>query len=134
MHRFIFVILLLVFTGCSHSLRMEHSNLDLKVELDKSQYEIVGNIEGEASTSWLLLFYIPIPLESSPTYGAIEYPGIFYRNVTEQNAIYNAIQYSGKDIDYIVAPHFDTKVTGFPPIYWKTTVKVSGKGIRLKEG
>ena len=134
MHRFIFVILLLVFTGCSHSLRMEHSNLDLKVELDKSQYEIVGNIEGEASTSWLLLFYIPIPLESSPTYGAIEYPGIFVRNVTERNAIYNAIQYSGKDIDYIVAPHFDTKVTGFPPFYWKTTVKVSGKGIRLKEG
>ena len=128
------ITLLLLLTGCSHRLRMEHSGLDLKIELDKSQYEIVGNVEGEASTSWFLLFYIPIALESSPTYGAIEYPGIFVRNVTEQNAIYNAIINSGEDIDYIVAPHFETLVTGFPPFYWKTTVKVSGKGIRLKEG
>ena len=124
----------LFLTGCSHHLRMEHGSLDLKVELDKSQYEIVGDVEGEASTKWLLLLYFPIPLESSPTYGAIEYPGILYRNVTERNAIYNAIKTSGKDIDYIIAPKFDTEVSGFPPIYWKTTVKVSGKGIRLKQG
>ena len=133
MKRISIFLLMLFFMGCYHQLRMEHSSLDLKVELDKSQYEIVGDVEGEASTSWFLLFYIPIPLESSSTYGSLEYPGMFYRNVTEQNAMYNAIKYSGEDIDYIIAPKFDTEIKGFPPIYWKTTVKVTGKGIRIKE-
>ena len=132
MKRILIFISILFLTGCSHSLRMEHSGLDLRVELDKSQYEIVGDIEGEASTRWLLLLYIPIALESSPTYGTIEYPGILYRNVTEQNAIYDAIANSGENIDYIIAPKFDTEISGFPPFYWKTTVKVSGKGIKLK--
>ena len=81
-----------------------------------------------------ILFYFPIPLKSSPTYGTIEYPGISYRNITEQNAIYNAIQTSGKDVDYIIAPKFYTKNSGFPPFLWKTTVKVTGKGVKLKEG
>ena len=134
MKKILILLSVLFLTGCSHNLRMEHSSLDLKVELDKSQYEIVGNVEGEASTKWLLLFYFPIPLKSSPTYGAIEYPGISYRNVTEQNAIYNAIQTSGKDVDYIIAPKFYTKNSGFPPFLWKTTVKVTGKGVKLKEG
>jgi hypothetical protein len=124
----------LLITGCSHYLRMEHSNLDMKIELDKSQYEIVGNIQGEATTSWFLLVYIPIPVETSPNYGSLEYPGIYYRGATENNAMYNAIKNSGKDVDYIIAPKFDTELSGFPPFFWKTTVKVTGKGIKLIEG
>ena len=42
--------------------------------------------------------------------------------------------YYAEDIDYIIAPKFDTKHHGFPPFVWKTTVKVTGKGIKLKEG
>ena len=128
------LLIALLIVGCSHHLRMEHGNLDIKVELDKSQYEIVSEVSGEATTRWLLFVYFPIQFEGSSTYGMIEYPGIFYRGETEQNAIYNTIKYSGKDIDYIIAPKFDTKVSGFPPFYWKKTVKVTGKGIKLKEG
>jgi hypothetical protein len=124
----------LLITGCSHNLSMEHSTLDMKIELDKSQYEIVGDIQGEATTRWFLLVYIPIPLETSPNFGSLEYPGIFYRGATEKNAMYNAIKNSGKDVDYIIAPKFDTELSGFPPFYWVTTVKVTGKGIKLIEG
>ena len=60
MKKILILLSVLFLTGCSHNLRMEHSSLDLKVELDKSQYEIVGNVEGEASTKWLLLVYFPI--------------------------------------------------------------------------
>ena len=134
MKKIIIYLSVLLLTGCSHNLRMENSNLDLKVVLDKSQYEIVGDVEGEAYTRWFLLFCIPIQLVYSPNYGAIEYPFIYYRGITEQNALYNAIKYSAEDIDYIIAPKFETEVIGFPPLYWKTIVKVTGKGIKLKEG
>ena len=133
MRIFFIITIFLLTTSCSHSLRMEHSSLNMKIELNKSQYEIVGDIQGEATTKWLLLLYFPIPLESSENYGILEYPGIYYRGITEQNALYNAIKYSGKDVDYIIAPKFETEIGGFPPIYWKTTVKVTGKGIKIKD-
>ena len=135
------LLAILFLSGCGRFLRVEHSNLELKIELDKSQYEIVGDVEGEASYVWILLLNLTNNwVGDSQTYGVIEYPGIlYYRSLAEQHAIYYAIMNRNKrtdvqDIDYIVAPKFDTVITGFPPFYWKQTVKVSGKGIRLKGG
>ena len=131
MRNIITFISVLLLTGCSHHLSMDSSSLDLTIQLDKSQYEIVGDIQGEASTSWLWL-YFPIPLKTSNNYGKIY--GVYHRSAAGQNAIYNAIESSGKDVDYIIAPKFDTRYHGFPPFLWKTTVKVTGKGVKLKEG
>ena len=111
---------------------MDSSSLDLTIQLDKSQYEIVGDIQGEASTSWLLLLTFPIPLQTSSNYGKIY--GVYNMSIAGQNAIYNAIESSDEDVDYIIAPKFDTRYHGFPPFLWKTTVKVTGKGVKLKEG
>ena len=132
MKKIILFISVLLLTGCSHHLSMASSSLDLTIELDKSQYEIVGDIQGEASTSWLFLVYFPIPLQTSNNYGKIY--GVYNMSAAGQNAIYNAIANSYEDVDYIIAPKFYTKNSGFPPFLWKTTVKVTGKGIKLKEG
>ena len=121
----------ILLTGCGQKLSMDYSSLDLKIELDKSQYEIVGNIQGTASSSWLLL-YFPISLKRTKEYGHIY--GFNSNNTTVQNAIYNAIANSYNDIDYIVAPKFYIKYSGFPPFLWKTTVTVAGKGVKLIEG
>ena len=122
---------LFLLTGCSHHLSMPSASLDLTIDLDKSQYEIVGDIQGEATTSWLWL-YFPIPLQTSSNYGKIS--GYYVGNGAGANAIYNAIESSDEDVDYIIAPKFDTQYHGFPPFLWKTTVKVTGKGIKIKEG
>ena len=122
----------ILLTGCGQKLSMDYSSLDLKIELDKSQYEIVGDIQGEASTSWLLLLIFPIPLQTSSNYGKIY--GVYNKSAAGQNAIYNAIESSDEDVDYIIAPKFDTRIHGFPPFLWNTTVKVTGKGVKLKEG
>ena len=132
MKKIIIFISVFLLTGCSHQLSMDSSSLDLIIELDKSQYEIVGDIKGKASTSWLLLLIFPIPLQTSSNYGKIY--GVYNMSIAGQNAIYNAIESSDEDVDYIIAPKFDTEIKGFPPIYWKTTVKVTGKGIKLIEG
>ena len=132
MKKMIIFISVLLLIGCSHHLSMDSSSLDLTINLDKSQYEIVGDIQGEASTSWLLLFYIPIPLQASNNYGKIY--GVYNMSAAGQNAIYNAIESSDEDVDYIIAPKFDTRIHGFPPFLWNTTVKVAGKGVKLKEG
>ena len=128
--RFLLLSLFLL-TGCSHHLSMPSTSLDLTIDLDKSQYEIVGDIQGEATTSWLWL-YFPIPLQTSSNYGKIV--GIYHASGAGQNAIYNAIDRSDEDIDFILAPKFDTEYHGFPPFLWKTTVKVTGKGVKIKEG
>ena len=125
------LLALFLLTGCSHHLSMPSASLDLTIDLDKSQYEIVGDIQGEATTSWLWL-YFAIPLKTSDNYGKIS--GFYHRSAAGQNAIYNAIKSSDEDVDYIIAPKFDTQYHGFPPFLWKTTVKVTGKGIKIKEG
>ena len=131
MKKIIIFISVFLLTGCSHHLSMDSSSLDLIIELDKSQYEIVGDINGTASTSWLWL-YFPIPLKTSSHYGKIF--GFYHRSTAAQNAIYNAIAKSYEDVDYIIAPKFYTKNSGFPPFFWKTTVTVTGKGVKIKEG
>ena len=131
MKQIIIFISVFLLTGCSHHLSMDSSSLDLIIELDKSQYEIVGDINGMASTSWLWL-YFPIPLKTSSHYGKIF--GFYHRSTAAQNAIYNAIANSYEDVDYIIAPKFYTKISGFPPFFWKTTVTVTGKGVKIKEG
>ena len=131
MKKIIIFISVLLLTGCSHHLSMPSSRLDLTIQLDKTQYEIVGDIQGEASTSWLWL-YLPIPLKTSNNFGKIY--GVYNASAAGQNAIYNAIESSDEDVDYIIAPKFDTQYSGFPPFFWKTTVKVTGKGVKLKAG
>jgi hypothetical protein len=51
--------------------------------------------------------------------------------MVESMAVYNALEKS-QGADMIIAPRYEMTVTGFPPFYWKTTVMVKGKGLKLK--
>ena len=129
------LIFFIIITGCYNQLKIERSNLDVQIQLDESQYDIIGNISGEASVTyiWLLL---PFPINFKTGYGKLEYPAGYYypfRGETEQNAIYDAIQ-SADGVDAIITPKFERRITGFPPFFWTVNVKVNGKGIIIKEG
>ncbi|MDP8267769.1 MAG: hypothetical protein P9L97_03470 [Candidatus Tenebribacter davisii] len=129
------VLLLLIpflLIGCTKNLMMERSTLQTIIQLDKSQYDIVGDISGEASISYIWILFVPMPFGVENTFGSLEYPSRYsrFRSGVEQNAIYNAVT-SVEGIDAIITPKFETETTGFPPLYWTTKVKVTGKGIRL---
>lgn len=125
------VTMLFVF-GCSSNMaRMEKSALNTTIQLDKSQYEIVGDISGKADITTILMIF---PIGVQPNYGVLNTPlnlGDFMsRGQAESQAIYNAIQSS--KVDAIIAPKYTYKTTMFLPFYIKETCEVTGKGIKLK--
>ncbi len=131
MKKMMILILAFSFIGCAKYARIEHASLNTTIQLEKSQYEIVGDITGEASVPYLLIF----ALGMKTNFGGLEYPfGIMrYRHPVEQNAIFNAIK-SHPGVDAIMTPRFETEITGLPPLFWNIKVKVTGKGIKIKEG
>lgn len=119
--------LLLLITGCTmNSARMERSAMNASVQLDKSQYEVVGDISGSAEVTQILFFVDGV----KPNYGQLMFGYPSYSSV-EAMAVYDAIENS-KGADSIIAPRFKTKSTMFFPFYSKTSVTVTGKGIKLK--
>lgn len=119
--------LLLIITGCTtNSAIMERSAMNASVQVDKSQYEIIGDISGSAEVTQVLFFVQGV----KPNYGKIMFGYPSYSSV-EAMAIYDAIENS-KGADSIIAPRFKTNSFMFFPFYSKTTVTVTGKGIKLK--
>jgi len=122
----------MLLAGCT-MMSMDRGSIQTVANLDKDQYEITGDIEGSASVT--MVFFI-FPLNWKLKYGSFYSPTFHPRwgnthGSVGSMAIYDAIEKSG-GADMIIAPRFETVITGFPPFYWKSTVKVKGKGIRIK--
>ena len=136
---------IILFYGCSSTYSsMQQSNLETSIQLDKSQYEIVGDIKGSSQVTYIWFFpYWWIPLTTESEYGSFElksgrfirrsHQGIFFIS-PDQIAMYDAIK-SVKGVDAIIVPKFSTEYSylGFPFIFRKY-VKVTGKGIKIKIG
>lgn len=124
-------VILLLSTGCMmNTARLEKSALNTNIQLDKSQYEIIGEISGKAEVTQILFFVQGV----KPNYGELSGTinlGFYSRSSAESMAIYDAIEKSGK-ADAIIAPKFKSHSYMFFPFYSKTTVEVTGKGIKLK--
>jgi len=128
--RFLGVLLL---SGCASTLQVDRGVVQTVATLDKDQYEIVGTVEGEATVSYVFFFF---PIGAKPQSGVLFNPYFVFPFGTTAGpvkgmAIYNAIE-SQPDVDMIIAPRFESTVKGFPPFYWTTTVKVKGKGVKIK--
>ena len=133
--------LLVLITGCHTVSSNFQADTNVVVHVDSDNYEIVGDIEGEATYKVLYLlpiFPIPIPLGDNGFYGVTErhYGGFrLYRNPSYEMAMYNAIRdanekYEG-GVDAIITPKFEWKLSGFPPFFWKYHTRIEGKGIRF---
>ena len=124
------LICTMLLAGCT-VMRMDRGSIRTVANLDKDQYELTGEIEGSASVTTIFFF---IPLDWKMKYGSFYNPAFLPWSNTQgfagSMAIYDAIEKSG-GADMIIAPRFETVITGFPPFYWKTTVTVKGKGIRI---
>lgn len=96
------------------------------VQLDQSQYEVIGDISGSVEVTDILF----IPIGAKPKYGSLMFGYTSFDRV-EAMAIYDAIENS-KGADSIIAPRFKTKTFMVFPFYSKTSVSVTGKGIKLK--
>jgi len=129
-------IVILVLAGCfllsgCTFMQMDRGTIQTVANLDKDQYEITGDIEGNASVTTVLLIF---QIGMKETYGSFHNPNKPWGNshgAVQSMAIYDAIENSD-GADMIIAPRFEMRVTGFPPFYWKTSVKVKGKGIKIK--
>lgn len=121
----------LLFTGCSmNTAKMEKSALNTTIQLDKSQYEIIGDVTGKAEITQILFFVMGVKPNYGELSGTIRF-GFQSYNTAEAMAIYDAIDNS-QGADAIIAPKFKTQTTMFFPFYSKQTVEVTGKAIKLK--
>ncbi|MFC1481302.1 hypothetical protein ACFL6E_03540 [Candidatus Neomarinimicrobiota bacterium] len=133
------ITILFLFTGCGTIKSHYQADATLHINVESSQYDIVGDIEGEAEMEVINpILIIPIVIGNTMKFGSIEYAGtkFKYRTTTTNMAIFNAIEaaeakYPG-GVDAIITPKATITTSGFPPFYTKTNVTVKGKGIRFK--
>jgi len=132
--------LLVLITGCHTVSSNFQADTNVVVHVDSDNYEIVGDIKGEATYRALYLFPIlPIfvPIGDNTLYGVVEGDGPrrLYKDASYDMAMYNAIRdanekYEG-GVDAIITPKYQWKLSGFPPFFWKFHTKIEGKGIRF---
>mgnify|MGYP001460655358 CR=1 FL=1 len=140
----IFLLISILFlSSCSTTKNtIFESDTNVIVQIDSSQYDIIGNVKGESTIRNLLLLfdfgYNPFNYKYAVAQGrGWEYlPGILGKGYAYDMALYNAIEeadqiYPG-GIDAIITPRYTKKVSGFFPFYKKTHIVVEGKGIRFK--
>lgn len=137
MKKLIFVSLIaLFFTGCTTLINnVPKARMSVDINLDKTQYEIVSNISGEATVQRFLIFPIGVEQKAGYLYGDSYYSGRpllwgCLAQVAKQMAVFNAVQ-SSPDVDYMIMPKYDVVNENYV-IYEKTTVKVTGVGIKIK--
>ena len=140
----IFIICIFLFLGCSTVTRnyQFQSDTSIVVQVESENYEIVGDIVGEASSKLIIfpLYIIPLPIyfEDSKHYGRVTGHGwtSSSKEKTYQMAMYNAIEDANEKypggVDAIITPKSRVTISGFFPFYWKWHVIIRGKGIRLK--
>ncbi len=127
------VLVALIIAGCGSTLQMDRGSVQTIATLEPDQYEITGDITGEARVTMVFFFF---PIGQKPQFGVLNNPNAilpYYptSGMVESMAVYNALEKS-QGADMIIAPRYEMNVTGFPPFYWKTTVSVKGKGLKLK--
>lgn len=123
----------LALLGCGARLQIDRGAVVTVANLGPENYEIVGDVEGVGSVTYVLLVF---PIGSEPKGGVLYNPFMPMPfapppGTPSGMAIYNAIE-SNPGVDMVIAPRFESTVKGFPPLFWTTTVKVKGKGVRLK--
>ncbi|MBM3329845.1 MAG: hypothetical protein FJY67_10320 [Calditrichaeota bacterium] len=127
-------LMAVLLAGCGSSLQMDRGSVSAVCQLEPSQYEIIGDVVGEANVT-MVFFFIPIgsKLERGTFFNAmaIATPWESVEGQVRSMAIYNAIENSS-NADMVIAPRFESHVTGLPPLFWTTHVKVKGKGLKLK--
>jgi len=134
----LFIAVLFLFTGCMTVKSHYQADTTVHINIDSDQYDIVGDIEGEAELKVINpLIIFPIMIGNTMKYGKIEYASKFrFNTLAIQMAIFNAIEnaeakYPG-GVDAVLTPKSTVITTGFPPFYIVTNAKVRGKGIRFK--
>lgn len=128
------VFLILFLTGCtSVSNNLPQSNLFVNVNLEKSQYDIVGNISGEATVVRVLIFPIGVERKCGYLYGNNDQdPWIIgaLPSAAKRMAVYKAIENS-PNVDYMIMPKYDIVDENYF-FYRSLSVKVTGLGIKIK--
>jgi hypothetical protein len=123
----LFVSALFMLAGCTYNTaNLETTRVNTVLNLDKSQYEITGDITGQATGTWVLFFRV-----NRTTMCAGSFNGWQYSDMLSSEAVYDAIQKSN-GADAMIAPRYTTTFSGVPPFYMHREVNVIGKGIRLK--
>jgi len=146
MHRrVIFIILgaavLLTAIGCT-SMRTKIPGVHYPEEislaqLDREDYEVLGNVTGEGSASYTGLWPIPIFFfsKSDQESGKANNWKIGLGNPVESMArdvaVYKALQ-SIPEADLLIEPRYHTKSVNYGIWYTKMWVTVTGKAIRIK--
>jgi len=130
---YVLTLATLFLVGCVSTMQMDRGTVQTVANLERDQYEILGEAQGEASISYVFFFF---PIGAKPEMGILYNPQIAapFGSATGQvkgMALYNAIE-SVPGADMIIVPRYESTVKGFPPLYWTTTVKVKGKGIKIK--
>ena len=131
------IILTLILSSCSTIKTNYQSDTSVVIQVDSDNYEIVGDIEGEAEGNILWLFYFPLVLGDNKHYGRVQ--SNLWRSYSKgyvyDMAMYNAIEDANKKyaggVDAIITPKYTSSVSGFPPFWWNLKVKIKGKGIRF---
>ena len=134
---FIFIISIFIFSSCSTTKTNYQSDTSVVVQVDSDNYEIVGDIVGEAEGNILWLIYFPLVLGNNQHYGRAQTSlwTSYGKGYVYDMAMYNAIEDANKKytdgVDAIITPKYTYSVSGFPPFWWNIKVKVQGKGIRF---
>ena len=127
------ILIAALMSGCATTLQMDRGTVYTVANLERDQYEILGEAQGEASITYVFFF---IPIGAKPEMGILYNPQIAipFGSATGQvkgMALYEAIE-SVPGADMIIVPRYESKLKGFPPFYWTTTVKVKGKAVKIK--
>tara|TARA_B100001250_G_C19422104_1_gene623641 strand:- start:107 stop:520 length:414 start_codon:yes stop_codon:yes gene_type:complete len=130
----IFIIILSLFLfSCSTVNTNYQADTSVVVQVDSDNYEIVGDIEGEATGNIIWFGWVPFMFGNNNEYGRVQ--NSLSKGYVYDMAMYNAIEdanikYPG-GVDAIITPKYTSSTSGFPPFWWKLNVKIKGKGIRF---
>ena len=130
------IILTILFGGCTLTVneksfeKQELGKLHFGM-LKRSEYVIIGEVEGTGSTETYFWFVDSDVFAPNRTYKAGVIGSYAGSSDAEALAIFNAIE--KVDADAIVAPRFETEIYSGPlGFYKRETVTVKGKALKIK--
>jgi hypothetical protein len=124
------VVFVLLLTGCAiNEMQTSTSQIATNIQLDKTQYDITGDITGTATAGNVFIFPYGYKWNVGTFLGL--FTGCFWDENVRSMAIYNALENSN-DADAIITPRYKSNTFWVPIFYSKTTVEVKGKGIKIK--
>ena len=124
----ILTFLVLILASCSINQKVQPLSMGvMSFNVDSENYEIVGEIEGEAKLTRVLIF--PFGINGD---GGMATPGFGFNvyDAVKSQAMFNALN-SFEDVDYIIAPKYEVEIKEYL-VFGTVYVKVTGKGVVLK--